>query len=47
MKFLRFVSRVFTLLAVLVLTVALPRLTHAQTVTQNAQALNVGFNGLP
>ncbi len=34
-----------TFLTLLTLIVALPRIGRAQTVTQNAQALNIGFNG--
>lgn len=38
-------TRILTLLTILTLTVALPRLSHAQTPAQNAQALAIGFNG--
>lgn len=41
----RFVGRALTLLALLSLAITLPRICRAQTVTQNAQALNIGFNG--
>ena len=40
-----FVRSALMLLAFLTLTVALPRISHAQTVQANAQALNIGFNG--
>jgi hypothetical protein len=46
MKFLLpFFSNVFTLLVPGMLTIALPRTSHAQTAAENAQALAIGFNG--
>jgi hypothetical protein len=46
MNFLRpFFNNVFTLLVLGTLTIALPRMSHAQTAAGNAQALSIGFNG--
>jgi len=40
-----FLSRALTALTLLTLTVTLPRIVSAQTVAQNALALNISFNG--